>query len=72
MNSQSQFLQTAHLLLGLTRKEFEKRLSAGLIDPQILKLQLEQNSQETQLSTLCEKWIEMQSLEQVDQHSRLE
>lgn len=71
MNSDN-FMQTAHLLLGLTRQELERRVSVGQIDPQVLKNQLEQSSQDTQLGALCEKWIDLQSLEQVDKFSEVE
>lgn len=56
----------AHLYLGLTRKELAKRLALGQIDPEILKAQLDQNARELKLESLCEKWIESHSLEQVD------
>ncbi|MEQ1722766.1 MAG: hypothetical protein ABL930_06290 [Pseudobdellovibrio sp.] len=68
MNSDN-FMQTAHLLLGLTRKELERRMHCGQIDPQILKAQIEQNSQDTKLDALCEKWMNLRSLEQVDKFS---
>jgi hypothetical protein len=63
------FMQNAHLLLGLTRKELERRMDCGQIDPQILKAQSEQNSYETKLDALCEKWMILRSLEQVDKFS---
>ena len=66
------FMKTAHLLLGLTRHEFERRMNSGLIDPQILMAQMEQHSQEMQLEAMCEKWIELRSLEQVDKFSNNE
>lgn len=56
-----------HLYLGLTRNELQRRLSLGLIDPQILKYQLQDYSSELKLNALCEKWIESKALEQVDQ-----
>ena len=65
MNSEA-FMKTAHLLLGLSRKELQRRVKSGQVDPQILQSQLEQNSQETKLEALCEKWIELKSLEQAD------
>lgn len=65
MNSDN-FMQTAHLLLGLSRQEIQRRLSSGQLDPQILKAQIEQNSQELKLEAGCEKWIELNSLEQAD------
>jgi hypothetical protein len=71
MNSDN-FMQTAHLLLGLTRQELARRVSCGQIDPEILKAQLEQSSQDTKLNALCEKWLENQSLEQMDKLSNLE
>ncbi len=65
MNS-NDFMQTAHLLLGLTRQELQRRMSSGQIDPQILKAQIEQNSQEMKLEAICEKWMQLKSLDQVD------
>ncbi|AGH94935.1 hypothetical protein [Pseudobdellovibrio exovorus] len=65
MNS-NDFLKSAHLLLGITKEELNRRLQSGVLDPQILKAQIEQNSHETQREALCEKWIAMQSLEQID------
>lgn len=56
-----------HLYLGLTRNELQRRLKLGLVDPQILKYQLQDYSTELKLNALCEKWIELKSLEQVDQ-----
>lgn len=56
----------AHLYLGLTRKELARRLSLGQIDPELLNAQLDQNAREVKLESLCEKWIELHSLEQVD------
>ena len=63
------FMETAHLLLGLTRQELQRRVTCGQLDPQILKAQIEQNSVETKLEAMCEKWIAMNSLEQVDKFS---
>ncbi len=59
----------AHLYLGLTRQELARRIRLGIIDPQILKAQCEQNAQELKLEALCEKWIEMESLGQVDKYT---
>lgn len=61
-----QLTRYAHLYLGLTRKELARRLSLGQIDPEILNAQLDQNAREVKLESLCEKWIESHSLEQVD------
>lgn len=71
MNSEN-FMQTAHLLLGLSRQELQRRLSSGQIDPLILKAQIDQNSQEMKLETDCEKWIELNSLDQFDKFSVVE
>lgn len=71
MNSDN-FMQTAHLLLGLSRQELQRRVSSGKIDPQILKAQIDQNSQELKLETGCEKWIELNSLAQADKFSEAE
>lgn len=68
MNS-DKFMETAHLLLGLSRQELQRRLSSGQVDPLILKAQIDQNSQEMKLEADCEKWIELNSLEQFDKFS---
>ncbi len=60
---------TLHFHLGLTRTELKKRLSMGLIDPQILNNQINESSKELKLNALCESWIEANSMEQVDKHS---
>ncbi len=62
----------AHLYLGLTRQELARRMSLGQINPQLLKAQLDQSAQEVKLEAMCEKWIEMQSLEQVDKYTASE
>lgn len=71
MNTEN-FMQTAHLFLGLTRREFERRMSCGQIDPQILKAQIEQHAAEIQLEAICEKWIDTRSLDQIDKFSNNE
>lgn len=58
--------------MGLTRQELARRLSLGQIDPQVLKAQLDQSAQEIKLEAMCEKWIELQSLEQVDKYTASE
>ncbi len=58
--------QYDHLFLGLTRQELARRLSAGQLDPQILRAQLDESAREVKLGALCENWIEAHSLEQVD------
>lgn len=63
------FLETAHLLLGITRTEFVRRLNAREIDLDVLRNQIEHRAQETRLEAICEKWIELQSLEQIDKFS---
>ncbi len=68
MNSDN-FMQTAHLLLGLSRQEIQRRLTSGQLDPQVLKAQIEQNSQELKLEVFCEKCIDMNSLDQIDKFS---
>ena len=62
----------AHLYLGLTRKELARRLQLGLINPEILNAQLDQNVQDLKLEALCEKYLQLQSLEQVDKYSASE
>lgn len=63
------FLQHAHLLLGITRAEFVRRLEAREVDPEVLRNQIEHRAQEVRLEALCEKWIELRSLEQIDKFS---
>ena len=60
------FLQNAHYYLGVTRKEFSRRLQSGEVDLRVLKSQIEQNSRELELDVLCELKISKNSLEQVD------
>ena len=60
------FTRNAHLYLGITRQELSRRLSLGMVDIEILKAQIEQNSRETKLETACELKIKLGSLEQVD------
>ena len=55
-----------HLYLGLTRNELKRRLTMGLIDPEILKHQIADYNSELKLNALSEAWIEAQSMEQVD------
>ena len=71
MNSDN-FMQTAHLLLGLSRQEVQRRVNSGKLDPLLLKAQIDQNSQELKLETRCEKWIELNSLEQADKFSEVD
>ena len=71
MNSDN-FMQTAHLLLGLSRQEVQRRVSSGQLDPLLLKAQIDQNSYELKLETRCEKWIELNSLEQADKFSEVD
>lgn len=68
-SASDQFLETAHLFLGITREELKRRLACGQVDAQILKIQIQESSRETQLEALCEKWIESRSLEQIDKFS---
>lgn len=60
------FMQTAHLLLGITREELKRRIASGIVDPEILKSQVEQHSEEVKLEATSEKIIELNSLEQID------
>jgi hypothetical protein len=54
-----------HLYLGLTRTELKKRLSLGLVDPHLLKQQLNDYSEDIKLDALCEQWIEQNAADQV-------
>ncbi len=65
MNDQK-FLQNAHYYLGLSRKEFSRRIQSGQVDIKILKSQLEQNARELELDVVCEVRMHKNSLEQVD------
>lgn len=60
------FQKIAHLYLGLSRQEFARRVREGLIDCQILKSQIEQNSYEMTIETKCEKMISAHDVDQVD------
>ncbi len=71
MNSDN-FMQTAHLLLGLSRQEVQRRVNSGKLDPLLLKAQIDQNAHELKLETRCEKWIELNSLEQADKFSEVD
>lgn len=62
----------AHLLLGLTKQELARRVALGLINPEILKAQLDQNARDLKLEALCERHIELQSLSQVDKYDASE
>lgn len=64
--SQDSFQKIAHLYLGLSRQEFARRVRDGLIDCQILKSQIEQNSYELKLETRCEKLLILEDVDQVD------
>jgi hypothetical protein len=64
--SDQKFLQNAHYYLGVTRKEFTRRLQAGQVDLRVLKSQIEQNSRDLELEVLCELRMTQNSLEQVD------
>lgn len=65
------FKRKAHLLLGLTRKEFERRLNAGLVDCELLKSQMEQNALELELESKCEKLLATQAVDQLDKYDSL-
>ncbi len=71
MNSDN-FMQTAHLLLGLSRQEVQRRVNSGKLDPLLLKAQIDQNAHELKLESRCEKWIELNSLEQADKFSEVD
>lgn len=67
-----QFRQNAHLYFGITKKEFARRLSLGLIDLELLKLQVEQNSLDRELECRCEIHLQKNSIEQVDKNELLD
>lgn len=71
MNSDN-FMKTAHLLLGLSRQEVQRRVNSGKLDPLLLKGQIDKNAHELKLETRCEKWIELNSLEQADKFSEVD
>lgn len=60
------FKQNAHFFLGLTRKEFERRLQLGLIDCELLKSQIEQSAHQLELETICEKYLSKNAVDQMD------
>ncbi|MBY0452168.1 MAG: hypothetical protein K2P92_03965 [Bdellovibrionaceae bacterium] len=64
--SNDPFQKIAHLYLGLSRQEFARRVRDGLIDCQILKSQIEQNSYEMTMETRCEKLLILEDVDQVD------
>ena len=64
-----QFSKIAHLYLGLSRQEFARRVKSGLIDCEILKAQIEQNSQELSREVRCEQFMFNHSVDQVDKFS---
>ena len=66
------FRNVAHLYLGITRMEFNRRLASGSIDFQILKSQIEQNSLETKLAAACENKMIQKSTEQIDKFDYLD
>lgn len=60
------FQKIAHLYLGLSRQEFARRVRDGVIDCEILKAQIEQNSYEILADVQCEKMIDSQAVDQID------
>lgn len=60
------FINNAHLYLGVTRQELNRRLNSGLVDLELLRSQVEQNSIETELEVVCELKLRKNGLEQVD------
>ncbi|OFZ30391.1 MAG: hypothetical protein A2622_08245 [Bdellovibrionales bacterium RIFCSPHIGHO2_01_FULL_40_29] len=56
----------ARLCLGLSRQELRRRIELGQVDIQILNAQLDNYSHEIKLDALAEKWLELNSLDQVD------
>jgi hypothetical protein len=66
------FKQNAHLYLGITRKEFARRLESGKIDFQILKSEIELRTLETELESLCEVALKQKSADQLDKFDFLD
>lgn len=66
-----EFKRNAHLFLGLTRKEFDRRLRAGLIDCELLKSQMEQNALELELESKCEKLLATKAVDQLDKYQSM-
>ena len=66
------FKKNAHLYFGLSKQEFARRLSLGLIDLELLKSQVEQNALEIELDKHCEIHLQKNSIEQVDKNDFLE
>ena len=62
----NQILKYAHLRMGITRSELQRRLISGQIDMQIIKSQLDENSREMKLDVRSEIFLEQKSLDQVD------
>ncbi len=67
-----QFKQNGHLYLGLSRREFARRLATGQVDFHILKSQVELNSLVTELDSICEEKLKQESAEQLDKFDYLD
>jgi len=67
-----QFKQNGHLYLGISRREFARRLANGQADFHILKSQIELNSLETELDCICEIKLKQESAEQLDKFEFLD
>ena len=59
-------LKYAHLQMGITRRELQRRLSSGQIDLQTIKSQLDECTREMKLDVRSEIWLQEKSLDQVD------
>ncbi len=63
---QKNLLENAHLYLGISKQEVERRLSTGQMDLQLLESQLEMHCKEMLLEVISERLIENKDLAQVD------
>ena len=59
-------LEHLSLIMGLTKSELKKRIELGLIDPQLLNIQLSDYSTDLKLDALCDSWRDRDGFEQVD------
>lgn len=67
-----QFKQNGHLYFGISRREFARRLATGQVDFHILKSQIELNSLEIELDSICEVKLKQESADQLDKFKLLD
>lgn len=62
-------LEHIRLHLGLSHREFERRLKNGLIDIDAVKGQIFEYSTDIKMQSLTEAWLEENHTEQVDKYT---